>query len=86
MTDNSCSAGRWTAPPVAAVERDGDLLVTAADGSDAWRTTAYGFIRDSEHALLAPFPEGSGVEVEFTATFSEQFDQAGVFVRASGER
>lgn len=86
MTEKSWSAGRWTTPPVAAVERDGDLLVTAADGSDAWRTTAYGFIHDSEHALLAAFPDGSAVEVDFTATFSEQFDQAGVFVRASEER
>lgn len=80
------SEGAWTHPPVFAVERGKDLLVTAKEGSDAWRTTSYGFIHDSEHALLAPFPEGSAVEVEFTAGFSEQFDQAGVFVRVSAER
>ncbi|PNI08340.1 DUF1349 domain-containing protein [Arthrobacter sp. AFG7.2] len=77
--------GAWTHPPVSAVERGTDLLVTAKEGSDAWRTTSYGFIHDSEHALLAPFPEGSAVEVEFTAGFSDQFDQAGVFVRVSAE-
>ena len=33
-----------------------------------------------------PFLTNSAIEVEFTASFSEQFDQAGVFVRASGER
>lgn len=79
-------AGRWTHPPVAAVERDGDLVVTAVQGSDAWRLTAYGFLHDSEHALLAPFPPDSAVEVVFTAAFAEQFDQAGIFVRVSAER
>ena len=51
-----------------------DLVV---EGSDARRIASYGFIHDSEHALLAAFPGDSAVEVEFTAAFSEQFDQAG---------
>ena len=80
------SAGSWTHQPVAAAERGGDLLVTAAEGSDAWRLTSYGFVHDSEHALLAPFPQDSAMEVEFTAALSEQFDQAGIFVRVSAER
>jgi uncharacterized protein len=82
----SWSAGRWTHPPVAVDEDGPDLVVTAAEGSDAWRLTSYGFIHDTEHALLAPFPEGSAMEVEFTADFSAQFDQAGIFVRVSAER
>jgi regulation of enolase protein 1 (concanavalin A-like superfamily) len=86
MTELSWSTGEWSHPPVVAVEHGGDLRVTAAEGSDAWRTTSYGFVHDSEHALLAPFPQGSAVEVEFTAAFSEQFDQAGVFVRVSAAR
>lgn len=73
--------GVWTHPPIRVVEDDTDLLVTAAEGSDAWRTTSYGFIHDNEHALLMPFDQDSAIEVEFTADFSEQFDQAGVFVR-----
>jgi regulation of enolase protein 1 (concanavalin A-like superfamily) len=76
-------SGRWTHPPVAAVERGSDLLVTAGERSDAWRTTSYGFVHDSEHALLAPFDQDTAVEVEFTAAFSQQFDQAGIFVRVS---
>lgn len=55
--------GRWTHPPVAAIEDHGDLLVTAAEGSDAWRLTSYGFVHDSEHALLAPFLQDSAMEV-----------------------
>ncbi|MET3370147.1 UNVERIFIED_CONTAM: regulation of enolase protein 1 (concanavalin A-like superfamily) [Jeotgalibacillus campisalis] len=84
-TDIPWSRGEWTNQPAAAVEQAGDLLVTAAESSDAWRVTSYGFIHDTEHALLAPFPQDSAMEVEFTAAFSQQFDQAGIFVRISGE-
>jgi regulation of enolase protein 1 (concanavalin A-like superfamily) len=78
--------GRWTTPPAAQEERDGGLVVTAVEGSDAWRTTSYGFVHDTEHALLVPFEHGTAVEVEFTAAFSQQFDQAGLFVRVDEER
>lgn len=86
MTDIAWSDGRWTHAPAALAEDGRDLVVTAVEGSDAWRVTAYGFVHDKEHALLAPFAVGTAVEVEFTAAFSAQFDQAGVFVRASAER
>jgi len=79
------SEGRWTHPPVAAVEDGTDLVVTAVEGSDAWRHTSYGFVHASEHALLAPFAQNTAVEVEFTAAFSQQFDQAGIFVRIDDE-
>ena len=84
-TDIPWSRGEWTNQPTAVVEQAGDLLVTAAESSDAWRVTSYGFIHDTEHALLAPFPQDSAMEVEFTAAFSRQFDQAGIFVRISAE-
>jgi len=76
------SAGRWTNTPAAVEERAGDLLVTAAAESDAWRHTSYGFVHDTENALIAPFRPGWAMEVEYTAAFSEQFDQAGLFIRA----
>ncbi len=75
--------GRWTTPP-AEVEVDGDdLVVTAVEGSDAWRITSYGFVHDNEHALLVPLPPDTAVEVEFDVTMGEQFDQAGLFLRVS---
>ncbi|MCS5715974.1 DUF1349 domain-containing protein [Herbiconiux sp. CPCC 205716] len=80
------SDGSWTHPPVSAEEEGGALVVTAVEGSDAWRETYYGFVHDSEHGLLAPFAVGEAMEVEFDADFAEQFDQAGVFVRASVDR
>lgn len=79
------SDGRWTHPPTSTRE-DGDaLLVEAVEGSDAWRHTAYGFVHDSEHALLAPLPDGAAAEVDFALAYDGLFDQAGVFVRASDE-
>jgi regulation of enolase protein 1 (concanavalin A-like superfamily) len=59
----------------------GRLIVKAARGSDAWRTTSYGFVRDNAHALLSDLPDGWAVQVSFLADFAELYDQAGVFVR-----
>ena len=86
MSDIPWAAGEWTHPPVSAVEQGSDLLVTAVEGSDAWRITSYGVIHDSEHALVTGFPAESAMEVEFTADFAQQFDQAGLFVGVSPQR
>ncbi len=81
MADVPWNAGAWTTPPAHRTERDDGLHVTAREGSDAWRITSYGFIHNTEHALLSPFPQDSAVEVTFRLNFSAQFDQAGVFIR-----
>lgn len=74
--------GTWTHEPVdQQITDDGHLRVTAVEGSDAWRHTSYGFVHESEHALLRPLDVGRAVEVAFVAAFSQQFDQAGAFVR-----
>ena len=79
------TTGRWTNQPIATRVDGADLLVTAAEGSDAWRHTSYGFVHDTEHGLLGAFGQGSALEVEFTAALSEQFDQAGILIRADEE-
>ncbi len=90
MTTDSTHTVGWTAgewlnrpPAVRTDEEDGALLVTAAEGSDFWRTTSYGFVRDTGHALLVPFAGGSAVEVTFRADLPELYDQAGLFVRVA---
>ncbi|MFS4506973.1 DUF1349 domain-containing protein [Clavibacter sp. Sh2141] len=81
MIDIDWTSGTWTTAP-AHVEVDADgMRVTAVEGSDAWRVTSYGFVHDSEHALLAPFDQGTAMEVSFLLDFSAQFDQAGIFVK-----
>ena len=72
----------WLNQPLATKRDGGDLLVTAKNGSDFWRTTSYGFIHNDGHGLLVPFPSGTAVEVTFLADFSEQFDQAGALIHA----
>ena len=76
----------WLNPPPQVARDQDDLLVTAAEGSDLWRTTSYGFIHDTGHALLTDFPDGTAAEVRFIADFSAQFDQAGLLVRADAEQ
>jgi uncharacterized protein len=77
--------GRWTHEPEA-VELDGDRLrITAVEGSDAWRTTSYGFVHDSEHALVAELGADFSLEVSFVLDHTEQFDQAGLFLRVDDE-
>lgn len=80
------STGTWTHRPAAVRQEGEELIVEAREGSDAWRTTSYGFIHDSEHALLAELAPGSAIEVVVTSAFTEQFDQAGIFVRAAEDR
>jgi uncharacterized protein len=72
--------GTWRNPPAAAAVDGQHLLVTAVGGSDAWLHTSYGFVHDSAHALLAPMPLNSAVEVDFLLDYGDQFDQAGVWL------
>ena len=61
------------------------LTVEAAAESDWWRTTSYGFIHDDGHALVKEFPNESAIEVTFVLNYTEQFDQAGIFITADSE-
>jgi uncharacterized protein len=85
MRNVAWSEGRWTTEPERVHNFDDGLFVTAKEGSDAWRTTSYGFIHATEHALLRPIEEGQAVEVAFRVDFPAQFDQAGVFLKAGEE-
>lgn len=85
MTNIAWADGKWTTEPEHVDIKDDGMRVTAVEGSDAWRITSYGFIHDNAHALLAPLGQNSAVEVTFVMDFSEQFDQAGVFIRQDDE-
>ncbi|MBF4575284.1 DUF1349 domain-containing protein [Frondihabitans sp. VKM Ac-2883] len=81
MTDIDWNSGTWTNSPARVVVADDGMHVTAIEESDAWRITSYGFVHDTEHALLEPFAPGTAIEVSFRLDFSAQFDQAGIFVK-----
>jgi uncharacterized protein len=75
--------GQWLNEPVATEGVGRDLVVTAVQGSDLWRTTAYGFVHDSGHALLHALAPGEATEVSFVLDYGQQFDQAGVLLRST---
>ena len=79
------SQGTWTREPVSVNEQGATLAVEAAAESDWWRTTAYGFIHDDGHALVKEFPNESAVEVSFILNYTEQFDQAGIFITSDAK-
>ena len=79
------SEGTWTREPVSVNEQGATLAVEAAAESDWWRTTAYGFIHDDGHALVKEFPNESAVEVSFILNYTEQFDQAGIFITSDAQ-
>ena len=79
------SEGTWTREPVSVNEQGATLVVEAAAESDWWRTTAYGFIHDDGHALIKEFPNESAVEVSFILNYTEQFDQAGIFITSDSK-
>ncbi len=85
MKNVSWSEGSWTRKPVSLSNEGAVLTVEAAAESDWWRTTSYGFIHDDGHALVKEFPNESAVEVSFILDYTEQFDQAGIFITADSE-
>lgn len=85
MTEIAWTDGRWTNQPEDVRVTESGLFVTAKEGSDAWRETSYGFVHDTEHALLRPIEDGQAVEVAFRVDLPAQFDQAGIFLRADDE-
>jgi len=75
--------GKWLNEPEEWRVSGDTLHLTTDHETDFWRTTSYGFARDSGHALLFGLPDNSSFECSFDGDFSGQFDQAGILLRAS---
>ncbi len=82
MTQIPWDSATWLYEPAAQKVTEHGLVVTTKANSDFWRETAYGFTHYSGHALLTEFPPDSAMEVEFSAEWTHQFDQAGVLLHA----
>ena len=85
MTAIGWDSGTWLHEPMQHRIDDGELIVSTAHESDFWRETGYGFIHYSGHALLVEFPPNTAMEVEVSAEWTHEFDQAGLFVYADSE-
>src|SRR5690606_1290123 len=65
---------------------DGDTIrVTAEAGSDFWRKTHYGFIRDNGHVCYETQVGDFVAEVKVVGGYRELYDQAGLMVRVDAE-
>jgi uncharacterized protein len=60
---------------------DDKLTVVADSGSDFWRKTHYGFVRDSGHFFYESVSGDFEIETEFSGKYAALYDQAGVMVR-----
>ena len=81
----SWNSGSWINHPASLEIVGGNLHIGTLPESDFWRTTSYGFIHDSGHALLVDFSDQSAMEVTFLLDFSGQFDQAGIIIHSDSE-
>ena len=65
---------------------DGDRIeVVVAPGTDFWRKTHYGFIRDNGHVGYAVVAGDFTVEVKITGGYKDLYDQAGLMLRIDPE-
>ena len=72
----------WLNEP-ASWQRTGDVLTVSVDpGTDFWRETGYGYIRDSGHVYGEVLAGDLDVSVRMRCTLAVQYDQAGVMLRA----
>jgi regulation of enolase protein 1 (concanavalin A-like superfamily) len=73
---------QWLNEP-ASWQRTGDVLRVSVDpGTDFWRTTGYGYVHDSGHVYGEPLPGDLDVSVRVRGAFANQYDQAGIMLRA----
>ncbi|WP_205820890.1 DUF1349 domain-containing protein [Methylobacterium nonmethylotrophicum] len=75
--------GSWLNEP-ADWRLDGDILHVVTDrGTDFWRETHYGFIRDTGHVFEVRTAGDFTAQVRVRAQYRELYDQAGLMVRVS---
>lgn len=73
---------RWLNEPASWNADDDGLDVATSPDTDFWVTTHYGFVRDTGHALLRPLPGRFRLRVTFAGRYQDQYDQAGLLLRA----
>ena len=65
------SAGAWRAH------------VTADAGTDFWRTTGYGYVRDDGHLYGEVVAGDFDLSMRLRGAYADQYDQAGAMVRVT---
>ncbi|WP_109511848.1 DUF1349 domain-containing protein [Pseudomonas ovata] len=76
----------WLNEPKAWSTTANTLSFTTDAGSDFWRVTHYGFIRDTGHFFGVQRTGGFTAQARVSADFQALYDQAGLMVRIDAER
>ncbi|WP_223007669.1 DUF1349 domain-containing protein [Cylindrospermopsis curvispora] len=77
------SSMQWHNPPAVWQNRGDQLWVKTGLKTDFWRTTHYGFIRDSGHCYYREVLGNFQARICFSGQYQELYDQAGLMVRVS---
>ena len=72
---------QWLNEPAQWSAEQGRLAVTADPGTDFWRTTSYGYVRDSGHLYGDLVAGDFDLALRVSGAYAEQYDQAGAMVR-----
>jgi hypothetical protein len=70
----------WLNEPTTWRRDGGTLIVTTDPDTDFWRTTHYGFVRDTGHLLGGQAREFT-LAATFRGEYRDQYDQAGIAIR-----
>jgi regulation of enolase protein 1 (concanavalin A-like superfamily) len=73
----------WFNAPAVWAETERGLSLTTTPGSDFWRKTHYGFVRDNGHFLGTDVAGDFAAEVEVAGAYRTLYDQAGLMVRVN---
>jgi hypothetical protein len=73
---------QWYNDPARVEETQNRVTVTTKPQHDFWRETRHGFIKDDGHFYYREVSGDFTAEVKFTGAYKDQYDQAGLMLRA----
>ncbi len=76
---------QWLNEPARWSREDGMLTVTADAGTDFWRMTGYGYVRDNGHLYGELIAGDFDLSMCLHGSYAAQYDQAGVMVRVDSQ-
>jgi len=72
---------QWLNEPAKWSESNGVLTVTADASTDFWRTTGYGYVRDTGHLYGETVAGDLDLTLRLRGSYGAQYDQAGAMIR-----
>jgi uncharacterized protein len=72
---------QWLNEPAQWSQEPGLLAVTAEPGTDFWRTTGYGYVRDNGHLYGDLLAGDFDLSMRVSGGYAQRYDQAGAMVR-----